>query len=110
MRAGLLTEKVQFYHPVIVKTETGSESTIYEPSFSCRAYVQQQGGNQIDENGDVFFTHSVTFNIRRFYQFNELYHIRWKNHNYKINYIEFQPHSQSWVINTELINDFEIEK
>ena len=86
MRAGLLTEKIVFYRLEKVKTETGSEENTYE-------------------NGDIFYSHRVNFEIRQVYDFDELFRIEWDGRMYRILSIEKDRHNMSVFIVTELIND-----
>lgn len=105
MRAGLLNEHITFLKPEIKKTETGSESNTYVSDHNCRARVTYSGGERVNENGDIFYTHIINFEIRQGYAFTELYRIRWDDREYRILYIEKSRVNQSIIIKTELIND-----
>lgn len=105
MRAGLLTEHITFLKPKIEKTETGSESNTYVPVHNCRARVTYSGGDRLNENGDIFYSHTINFEIRQGYDFTELYRIEWEGRYYRILYIEKNRSNQSITIKTELIND-----
>lgn len=111
MRSGLLSEIIYIDKPVVVKSETGAETTQYKRVIKCRAYVTNRGGNVTDENGDTFYSKSIVFEIRQFYKdVNENYRITWNNRHYNITYIERLKYNQSIRLEAELINDFEIEK
>lgn len=88
-----------------VKTETGSEYNSYMPVHSCRARVSYSGGDRTNENGDIFFSHNVVFEIRQGYKFDELYRIVWKERSYRIVCIEENRQNQSIKIISELINE-----
>lgn len=105
MRAGLLTEKIVFYRLEKVKTETGSEDNTYVLDHKCRAKVSYSGGDRVEENGDIFFSHHIIFEIRSGLKFDELYRIKWNDGMYRILCIEQDKHNQSTRIVTELIND-----
>ena len=105
MRAGLLTEKIVFYRLEKVKTNTGSEDNTYVKEHKCRAKVTYSGGDRTNENGDIFFTHHIIFEIRQGYDFDELYRIEWEGRQYRILCIEQDKHNQSTRIVTELVND-----
>lgn len=105
MQAGLLTEKITFLKLVKVKTETGSEDNTYVVDHHCRARMTYSGGDRTNENGDIFFTHHVNFEIRQGYDFNELYRIEWDGGMYRILCIEKDRHNQSIKIICEKIND-----
>ena len=105
MQAGLLREKITFYQLVKVKTETGSEDNTYVKYHDCRARVTYSGGDRENENGDIFFSHHVIFEIRQGLGFDELYRIEWKGRPYRIECIEDNRHNQSIKITTSLINE-----
>lgn len=105
MRAGLLKEHITFLKPEIVKTETGSEFNTYVPVHKCRARQTYSGGDRTNENGDIFYTHHVNFEIRQGLVFDELHRIEWDRRQYRILSIEKDKHNQSIRIVTELIND-----
>ena len=96
MQAGRLTEIIYFYKLVKVKTETGSEDNTYVLDHKCRAKVSYSGGDRVEENGDIFFSHHIIFEIRSGLKFDELY---------RILSIEKDRHNMSVFIVTELIND-----
>lgn len=105
MQAGRLVERISFLKLVTVKTETGSEYNTYVLDHSCRAKLTYSGGDRTNENGDIFFTHRVNFEIRQGYDFDELYRIEWNGRQYRILSIEQDRHNQSTRITTELVND-----
>lgn len=104
MQAGRLTEIIYFYKLVKVKTDTGSEDNTYVLDHKCRANVSYTGGDRVEENGDIFFSHHVNFEIRQGLDFDELYRIEWKGRYYRILYIEQDRRNMSTRITTELIN------
>jgi len=105
MRAGLLRERITFLKLEKVKTETGSEYNTYVPEHDCRARVTYAGGDRVNENGDIFYSHHIHFEIRQGLDFDELYRIEWKNQQYRILCIEHNRQNQSTKIITELVND-----
>ena len=105
MQSGLLTEKITFLKLVKVKTNTGSEDNTYVKEHKCRAKVSYTGGDRVNENGDIFYSHNVIFEIRQGLDFNELYRIEWEGRQYRILCIEKNKHNQSIKITTELVND-----
>jgi len=106
MRAGLLTEFITFLKPEVVKTETGSELNTYVPVHRCRARMTYSGGDRTNENGDIFYSHHINFEIRQGLRFDELYRIEWKNNQYRILSIEHNRQNHSIFITTELINEY----
>ena len=105
MQAGLLREKITFYQLVKVKTETGSEDNTYVKYHDCRARVTYTSGDRENENGDIFFSHHVNFEIRHGLDFDELYRIEWDGDMYRILCIEKNKHNQSVKIVGEKVND-----
>jgi hypothetical protein len=105
MRAGLLTEHITFYKLVKVKTETGSEENTYVVDHHCRARKSYTGGDRENENGDIFYSHHIIFEIRQGYSFDELYRIEWDGGMYRIECIEKDRHNMSVKIVCSLIND-----
>ena len=105
MQAGRLTEIIYFYNLVKVKTETGSEDNTYVLDHKCRAKVSYTGGDRVEENGDIFYSHNVIFEIRSGLKFDELYRIKWNDGMYRILCIEQDRHNQSIKIICSLVND-----
>lgn len=105
MRAGTLIEIITFYKPEIVKTDTGSEDTIYVEYHQCRARQTYNSGNRENLNGDIFFSSNVVFEIRQGLVLDELYRIKWKDNFYRILSIEYNKPNQSIKIVCEKIND-----
>lgn len=105
MRAGLLEEHIKILEPVIVKSETGTETTTYQVKYSCRARKTYNGGDRENENGDIFYSHHITFEVRRFYDFDEHHRIEWEGQQYRILCIEKDKHNQSIKIVCDLINE-----
>ena len=105
MQAGRLTEQIKFLKLVKVKTETGSEYNTYVPEHPCRARMSYEDGDRVNENGDIFYSHRVIFEIRQGYDFDELYRIEWDGDQYRILCIEKDRHNQSIRIKTEKVND-----
>ena len=105
MQAGRLTEIIYFYKLEKVKTNTGSEDNTYVKEHKCRAKVSYTGGDRVNENGDIFYSHNVIFEIRQGLDFNELYRIEWDGGMYRILCIEQDRHNQSIKIVCSLVND-----
>ena len=105
MQAGRLVERITFLKLVKEKTETGSEYNTYVPEHPCRARVSYEGGDRVNENGDIFYSHRIVFEIRQGLDFDELYRIEWNGEQYRILCIEHNRHNQSTIIKTELVND-----
>lgn len=105
MQAGTLTERIKFLKLVKVKTETGSEDNTYVLDHKCRARVTYLSGDRVNENGDIFYSSHVVFEIRQGLKFDELYRIEWEERPYRILSIEHNKKNQSIKIICDLIND-----
>lgn len=105
MQAGRLTERIVFLKLEKVKTETGSEDNTYVPEHNCRAKMTYSGGDRVNENGDIFYSHHIIFEIRQGLDFDEHYRIEWKGQQYRILCIEQDRHNQSTRIVTDLVNE-----
>ena len=105
MRGGLLREHIVFFKPEIVKTETGSEFNTYAPVHKCRARMTYSGGDRVNENGDIFYSHKVMFEIRQGLVFDELHRIFWDGDYYRILSIEKDRQNQSIKIVCEKVNE-----
>ena len=100
-----MVEIITFLKLEKVKTETGSEYNTYVPEHQCRARMTYTGGDRVNENGDIFYSHHINFEIRQGYDFDELYTIEWKGDQYRIFCIEQDRHNQSTRIICEKVND-----
>lgn len=105
MQAGTLNEIIKFFKPEIVKTETGSEENTYIFVHRCRARQTYSSGDRFNENGDMFWSHHIIFEIREGLKFDELYRIEWDGGFYRILSIEKNKHNMSIKIIAEKIND-----
>ena len=94
------------YEPKTTRTASGAESTIYTYFYECRAAVAYQSMDRVNENGDIFYSRGVKFEIRTpFFDIDERVQIHWWNKKYRIISVEPRPDNMSVVIYTELIND-----
>jgi len=105
MRAGLLMEHISFYKLEKVKTETGSEDNTYVLDHKCRARVTYLSGDRVNENGDIFYSSHVVFEIRQGLEFDELYRIEWDGDMYRILSIEKNKRNQSIKIVGDKVNE-----
>lgn len=107
MIAGQLKEVIQVETPVVNASEYGLNS-IEEYKLKIartRASVKYQKGTRENDNGDIFFAHSVVFGVRSYHDIDELDRILWKGKRYRILNIERQREANQIIISTELINE-----
>lgn len=105
MRAGTLKEKITLLKPISVRTATGSEDILYQPDEIIRAKKNFKSGSRVNENGEIIFDYSYSFEVRWFASLNENYHISYNNQEYRILNIEKVDYNQSLIINVELVNE-----
>lgn len=106
MQAGRLTQIITMYQPTTIRTASGAESTSYNFCYECRSAVSFQSMNRENQNGDIFYSRSVLFEIRTpMFEVDERIQIHWHNKKYRIISVEPRPDNMSVVIHTELINE-----
>lgn len=98
-------EHISFYKLEKVKTETGSEDNTYVLDHKCRARVTYLSGDRVNENGDIFYSSHVVFEIRQGLEFDELYRIEWDGDMYRILSIEKNKRNQSIKIVGDKVNE-----
>ena len=106
MQAGRMTQILTMWKPNTKRTETGAESTTYNFCYECRTAVTFKSMDRTNENGDIFYSRAVLFEIRRpFFDIDERLQIRWHDKKYRIISVEPRPDNMSVLIYTELINE-----
>lgn len=106
MQAGKLQQIITMYEPKTTRTASGSESTVYTLCYECRAAVSFKSMDRTNENGDIFYSRGVAFEIRiPFFRIDERNQIHWHDKKYRIISVEPRFDNQSVVIYTELINE-----
>lgn len=106
MQAGRMTQLITMYQPTTTRTATGAESTVYTLCYECRSAVSFQSMDRVNENGDIFYSRGVKFEIRTpFFLIDERLQIHWHDKKYRIISVEPRPDNQSVVIYTEMINE-----
>lgn len=105
MRAGLLTEIIYVYKPIITISDYGEQSTSYVLDHITKARVDHTSGNRNISNGEVVFDYSKIFIVRIYNNIDELDRLKWNNKFYRILSIEPNKELQQLTITTELIND-----
>lgn len=106
MQAGRMSQIIYIYQPTTIRTATGAESTSYSLCYECRTAVSFANMDRINQNGDIFYSRGVLFEIRTpFFDIDERMQIHWHKKKYRIISVEPRPDNQSLVIHTELINE-----
>lgn len=106
MQAGRLQQIITLWEPKTTRTPSGAESTVYTLCYECRAAVTYKNMDRVNENGDIFYSRGVTFEIRTpFFVIDERCQIHWYGKKYRIISVEPRPDNMSVVIYSELINE-----
>ena len=105
MIAGTLMDRAEIIQPVSVRTETGSESIIYQSKYSRRVQVGYDSGTRENTNGDIFFTSNITFTFRVGIKVDENDRVFYNNQSYRILHIERNNRQQYIKLFCELINE-----
>ena len=106
MQAGRMQQIISLWEPKTTRTASGAESTVYTLCYECRAAVAYQSQDRVNENGDIFYTRGIKFEIRTpFFEIDPRYQVHWHSKKYRIISVEPRPDNMSVVIYTELIND-----
>lgn len=105
MRAGLLTEQIEIIKNVITANDFGEETEEWIPKYKTRARLVHDGGDRTIINGEIFYSHAKTFQIRYYVPVDDFDRIVWENKIYRILNIEPDKNKQNKTIKAELIND-----
>jgi head-tail adaptor len=106
MQAGRLQQIITIWQPTTTRTATGAESTTYKLCYECRAAVSYKSMDRVNENGDMFYSRGVSFEIRTpFFNIDERLQIHWHDKKYRIISVEPRIDNMSVVIYTEMINE-----
>lgn len=106
MQAGTLNEVIQVWRQSYDTTEFGDNKTErWEKHIRTKANVVYDKGARINDNGDLFFSQDIIFNVRIYHDIKFLDQIEWKSNRYRITNIWPDKTVQRLIITTELIND-----
>lgn len=105
LRAGLLRETITILRPIVSRNDYGEQTTTWETVASTRARVDFRNGSRAVDVHEVTNLFTVTFIIRRFYQVDGHWRIRWKDRIYNIESVNEEPTRQSVTIIASVINE-----
>ena len=105
MRAGLLKEIITILTPIITKNDFGEQTQEWKQKTVTRARVQHNNGTRTDENGDIFYSMSLTMEVRYYVNVSEYDNIVWNGKKYRILSIIPDKDNNKKIIQIELIND-----
>ena len=105
MRAGLLNEVIHILSCSISTNRFGEEEEAWTEKYVTRAQLLHNGGNRVNQNGEIVYTHAKTFKVRHYVPVTELDHILWNNTEYRIINIVPDSAKQNLTITVEQVND-----
>lgn len=105
MRAGLLKEKIDIITPEITTNDFGEQTTEWQTKYSTRARLIHTSGNRIEPNGEIFYSHMKTLEVRDYVPVDDFDRIVWNEKQYRILDIEPDESQKKKIIKVELIND-----
>jgi len=88
MRAGLLTETIQVFRPVVYKNAVGEQVTTYTAKTTIRARNVVHREAQTNLNGDIAYPKTYTLEVRIFQDVDDYDRIKWNGKEYSIVSIE----------------------
>lgn len=105
MKAGLLTERIELYQPIVTKTDYGSKNVEWEFVCSTRAAVDYVSGSRGLQSEEVFYPHTRTFLVRRYVPVEEPMRIRYNCQEFQITSINRNKKYQDILITADLVNE-----
>lgn len=105
MRAGLLREQITIQKITNIKDAFGANTTLWVDKFTCRAQVNTNSGNRLNQNNEIIHTYNVTFTIRLYYNVEESDRIIFNGKKYRIISVNKELYKQAINIIGELINE-----
>ena len=105
MRAGLLNEIIEITRPVTTKNQYGEKELTYEPFYTTKARVVFGGGNRAQENGEILYNYSLSFEIYDYVKILDTDHILYEENEYRVLSVEHNKHQMKKVVRVEKVND-----
>lgn len=105
MRAGLMTESIEFVKPSAVETEYSGKKTDYITHCRTRAEVTHRGGGKAIENAEIVTSYTVSFIVRLHHRIQPDMIIVHRGNRYRILDINPQKAQQRIIITGEIINE-----
>lgn len=105
MKAGLLTEAIEIYEPIITTTEYGNTKKTWGLFYKTRANVIYNSGSRIVENQEIFYPTNITFIVRKYVPVKEPMRIKFNDKYYQIISITPNKFYSNQEIYTQLVNE-----
>jgi len=105
MRAGLLKELIQIITPQLEINDFGEQTTEWVNKYETRARLIHTNGGRVNSNGEIFYSHMKTFEVREYVPIDDFDRIVWNDKQYRILDIEPDDDQMKKIIRVELVND-----
>lgn len=105
MIAGRLNEVVKIYNVTANVNEYGERVEEYVLAMTTRARVEYNTGGRQNENDEIVFNYTKTFNLRSYVPVFDTSHIEWQGKQYRVLSVEKRREYNDIVVVTELINE-----
>lgn len=109
MQAGTLKYPITIWTPLTTKNEFGEDAISWIQKYATRAKIVYNYGNRTNDNQEMTYDYSITFEVRRYVPINEFDYIFFEKdkvlHKYRILSIEPSQEKQNKTIRTELVNE-----
>lgn len=107
MKSGRLNNIVVIESFKTIVNEYGEEENVYSEKIRTRCDVQNDGGNRVNENGEIIHSYVKTF---IFYDYmdkhiDELDRIIYKNKQYRILSKDLVKETKALYVRTEMVNE-----
>lgn len=105
MKAGVLNEVVEIYSPKVQKNKFNEDFEEWEYKLKTRANVIHDSGSRDNDNGEIFYSHIKTLQLRHYVKIDSFDRVKWRDSFYRI--LDIEPNRQLMMqtIKIELIND-----
>lgn len=105
MIAGRLNEVVKVYNVNSTINSFGERLEEYVLTMTTRARVEYNTGGRQNENDEIVFNYTKTFNLRSYVPVVDTSHIEWQSKMYRVLSVEHRREYNDIVVVTELINE-----
>lgn len=105
-RAGLLTKRITILEPQSIKNAYGELVQKYVEKYHTRARVFDQSGNRTQENGEIYYAYSKTFQVRSYVPVADIDLVLYNGKKYRIVTVEDRIEDENdKLLYTEQVNE-----
>ena len=105
MLAGKLKEKIKILQVKVARNEYGEQYDTYTPICSTRANVFQRSGARMNDDNEIYYSYSKTFQVRSYVPVTEFDRIEYMGDRYRVLSINRQRRENCITIEAEKINE-----